>query len=362
MEELGAYVCKANIPSEGLEHNRKKKGFALGFRVLFEESVKDGELGIFFPFGAALSEKVINIINNNLSLAKTISINRVGHVIPISLNGSFSEGVFISMKHARHLFRQKINEGYKITSNNHLTIIGKTMDVFAHDLRNNLKNLPIGSIVYCVEKIEGKNVDIEFRKTIFGRMKYKINSDLHKEEVKRILTNVIFNEKGKIIIHPKNGEIFNFKIIGRDGHGTSFKTLEVLKPATLTKEFQRKIPFDYNLKDADVYLTSIRRKISKKEIINYTWKVIENRAYENNLKTVPLLREMKVVEHNKLLMQCVGLTDTRSSINNFAFKKGINLFIEHEEKIDRIPYYSFKYIDAYYNSTFLCRANFDLGF
>jgi len=63
MEELGAYVCKANIPSEGLEHNRKKKGFALGFRVLFEESVKDGELGIFFPFGAALSEKVINIIN-----------------------------------------------------------------------------------------------------------------------------------------------------------------------------------------------------------------------------------------------------------------------------------------------------------
>ena len=103
------------------------------------------------------------------------------------------------------------------------------------------------------------------------------------------------------------------------------------------------------------------RKISKTETVHYLWKKVEHRASQMGLKTPPVLQEMKHKEEYKLLQRCTGLTSTGSFLNKSVPKKGINLFVEHEEMITRIPYYSFEYVNAYYYSKHWHKSGFDLG-
>lgn len=342
---------RAVILDDSLDTNRKKKGYILGFRTLFDETVKNGDMGFFYPFGSVLPELAQKEIRYHVAPHPIISLNTKGEILPSTMRGSQTEGVFVT--------NREIQTGKARLSQ--YSIFEPTVNYFDNDLRNRLLEIPLSATVYIVEKLEGVNVDISFSKSMFGTWKYKIDSDYDHEKLLPILKGIFLDERGKVFITPLEGEIFHLKLVGRGFDNVPLKRVELSDKAHLRSTRGKNLAFDYGFKTAEVYLSSIERKISAKETLQYTWKTIQHRAKMLKLRTSPQLRETSCENHYKLLQECIGLTERNSALNKNQFIKGINLFVEHEDMIARIPYYSFSYINSYYYSYYTYRTTFDLG-
>ena len=227
-------------------------------------------------------------------------------------------------------------------------------------LRDHIKEIPEGAIIYLSEKCHGtsgRTARLKISTTYKGPLGWfyrliKKPTWQHVSGTRRTIMDpnhkggYYINTRFRQIIHEKikeiglyKGETLYYEIVGYSDTGSPLMGVYHPEDKTMKKLFGENITFSYGCNPEgngfpdqyNIFIYRITVTNEDGKVTELSWPQVEERCEKLGVKTVPLFKTILHENSEKLLNDCRAFADGKSTLDDKHIREGVVIRIEHKD-------------------------------